>query len=224
MNQKVNELVEKGANVNLAIALSWTSLTSKEKNHLSLDQCLAVWDYASIKSPEGFEAWTLLKLKAETLEDWKHILENILLEEVEGAIDILNLAIKKAKSDEDFYYLLEMIPPNTPKFFKSLITLAEEKALTFDQIVAISDKISDHTPEKEEIWALAKTKAKILAEWHWVWEFMPELSLEESEVCSELKTRIKSFKDCQWILGNTPEESPLKIKVWNLVKERVAEF
>lgn len=224
MNQKVNELVAKGANSNLAIALSWTSLTSKEKNQLSIDQYLAVWNYASIKSPEGFEAWSLLKLKAETLEDLKYVLGNIILGETEGEIDILNLAIKKAKSAEDFYYLLEMIPPNMSKFFKSLITLAEEKALTFDQIVTISDKISDRTPEKEEIWAIAKTKAKILAEWHWVWEFMPELSSEEAEVYSELKTRIKSLKDCQWILGNTPEESPLKIKAWNLVKERVAEF
>lgn len=222
MNQKVNELVKRGASLNLAIALLWTSLTSKERNQLSLEQCYSVWEYASIKSPEGSEAWNLLKIKAKSFESLKWILENILIEDTAEAMDVLELAIKKAKTIEDHNFLLSMIPSNTPRFSESLIILAR-KAKTFNQLVDICDKLS-HSNAKRMVLPFVRKKAITLSDWYWIWELMPLTSIEVVEVCNEIKARILSFQDCQWILDNTLEESPLKLKVWNLVKERVEEL
>jgi hypothetical protein len=106
--RKMDGLITKGLNKNIALLLYWDYLTEEEKGNLSIEQCKWLCEHISINNPKNIEALLFIQKKSETFSDYQWLWENTPIGNP-NKNKILSLLKEKAKTFDDFQYLVKNI-------------------------------------------------------------------------------------------------------------------
>lgn len=149
--KRLERVLEKGADKNLAILLIWDLLSSEEKkeltDELTFEEVQWVWENALPDSQEKTETWDLAVKKAEVFDHYRWIWENTLLDSQEKK-EAWELAVKKA---ENFYHYLWIWKNSMPD-----------------------------SQEKIEAWELVEANADLPKDLWLIWRNFPEGSIKRA--------------------------------------------
>ncbi len=226
MNERLEIVLDKGADKELAILIIWDLLSSKEKKELekelTFEEVRYVWENALPDSQEKNETWSLAK--------------------------------RKAKTFDEYYWLWKNASPKSRdknKFWKS----AKKTAETFHDCYCIWKNASPKSRDKNKFWKLVEAKAETPKEIWVIWKEFPEGSLkrrmawdllvfcdydtrlwwgslwrnlnyddpQKNDALEIIKTKA-SIRDLFYIWHDTHNESQEREEIWKVIKDRVNNF